>query len=76
MELRLIGEFGLTPPPANAPWRERRRAQELDWQLPVTWGLHWLLRLLTLGLWGRPRLSEPRTNRSGDVLETNSDHAC
>ncbi|MXY85726.1 MAG: hypothetical protein F4Y95_04335 [Chloroflexi bacterium] len=25
LELRLIGVFGLTPPPADAPWRERRR---------------------------------------------------
>ena len=63
LELRLIGVFGLTPPPADSPWRERRREQELAWrrralrrlrwQLPLTWGLHWLLRLLTLGLWGR-----------------------
>ena len=63
LELRLIGVFGLTPPPADAPWRERRRAQELDWrrralrrlrwQLPLTWCLHGLLQLLTLALWGR-----------------------
>lgn len=63
LEVRLIGVFGLTPPPADAPWRERRREQELSWrrkalrrlrwQLPLTWCLHWLLRLLTLGLWGR-----------------------
>ncbi len=32
VELRLIGVFGLTPPPADAPWRERRREQELDWR--------------------------------------------
>ena len=67
-ELRLIGVFGLTPPPADTPWRERRREQELDWrrkslrrlrwQLPLTWCLHWLLRLLTLGLWGRRGASE------------------
>lgn len=25
LELRLIGVFGLTRPPADAPWRERRR---------------------------------------------------
>ena len=65
LEVRLIGEFGLTPPPADAPWRERRRAQEMDWrrrairrlrwQLPLTWLLHWLLRVLTLGLWGRAK---------------------
>ncbi len=46
LELRLVGEFGLTPPPADAPWRKRRRDQELDlrrralrslrWQLPLT----------------------------------------
>ena len=68
LEVRLIGVFGLTPPPADAPWRERRREQELDWrrkalrrqrwQLPLTWGLHGLLRLLTLGLWGRRRSPE------------------
>ncbi|MDE2989423.1 MAG: hypothetical protein OXT70_15435 [Chloroflexota bacterium] len=63
LELRLNGVFGLTPPPADAPWRERRRAQEVDWrrkalrrlrrQLPLTWCLHWLLRAITLSLWGR-----------------------
>ncbi|MYD15925.1 MAG: hypothetical protein F4W99_02105 [Chloroflexi bacterium] len=62
LELRLIGVFGLTPPPADAPWGERRRERELDWrrralrrlrwQLPLTWCLHWLLRGLTLGRWG------------------------
>lgn len=67
LELRLIGVFGLTPPPADAPWRERRRERELDWrgralgrlrwQLPMTWCLHWLLRATTLGLWGRKRLN-------------------
>ncbi|MYD74281.1 MAG: hypothetical protein F4Y11_08685 [Chloroflexi bacterium] len=65
LELRLIGVFGLTPPPADAPWGERRRERELDWrrralrrlrwQLPLTWSLHWLLRGLTLGRWGRTR---------------------
>ncbi len=63
LESRLIGEFGLTPPPADAPWRERRRERELDWrrralrrlrwQLPLTWSLHWMLRVLSLGVWGR-----------------------
>lgn len=63
LELRLIGVFGLTPPPADAPWGERRRERELEWrrralrrlrwQLPLTWCLHWLLRGLTLGRWGR-----------------------
>ncbi|MCY3570804.1 MAG: hypothetical protein OXH19_05630 [Chloroflexi bacterium] len=63
LELRLIGVFGLTPPPADVPWGERRREREaewrrralrrLRWQLPMTWCLHWLLRGLTLGLWGR-----------------------
>ena len=67
LELRLIGVFGLTPPPADAPWGERRRERELDWrrralrrmrwQLPMTWCLHWLLRATTLGLWGRKRLN-------------------
>ena len=65
LELRLIGVFGLTPPPADAPWGERRRERELDWrrralrrlrwQLPLTWCLHWLLRGLTLRLWGRAK---------------------
>ncbi len=74
LELRLIGVFGLTPPPADAPWRERRREQELDWrrralrrlrwQVPLTWGLHWLLRLLTLGLWGRTGPLEPEEGPS------------
>ncbi len=68
LELRLVGEFELTPPPADAPWRERRRDQELGWrrralrrsrwQLPLTWCLHWLLRALTLGLWGRRAQTE------------------
>ena len=75
LELRLIGVFGLTPPPADAPWRERRREQELAWrgralrrlrwQLPLTWCLHGLLRLLTLGVWGRSEPPEPHANRSG-----------
>ena len=65
LELRLIGVFGLTPPPADAPWGERRREREqewrrralrrLRWQLPLTWCLHWLLRGLTLGRWARTR---------------------
>ena len=73
LELRLVGVFGLTPPPADAPWRERRREQELDWrrralrrlrwQLPLTWCLHGLLRLMTLGLWGRAGRLNGTTNR-------------
>ena len=65
LELRLIGVFGLTPPPADVPWGERRRERELEWrrlalrrlrwQLPATWCLHRLLRALTLGLWGRQK---------------------
>ena len=65
LEIRLIGVFGLTPPPADAPWRERRRDNEVDWrrralwrlrwQIPPTWCRHWLLRVFTLGLWGRAR---------------------
>lgn len=63
LELELVGEHGLTLPPADRPWdglrrqtelrvmrealgrvrRDRRRAQVV----------HWGLRLLTLGLWGR-----------------------
>ncbi len=65
LELALVGEHGLTLPPADRPWdgirrqselrlldqaiarvrRDRRRAQLV----------HWSLRLLTLGLWGRRR---------------------
>lgn len=62
LELRLIGKLGLTPPPADVPWTERRRERELRWrrgslrrlrwQLPLTRLLHGLLRGLTLGLWG------------------------
>ncbi|MCY3570534.1 MAG: hypothetical protein OXH19_04240 [Chloroflexi bacterium] len=65
LELRLIGVFGLTPPPADVPRGERRRERELEWrrlalrrlrwQLPATWCLHRLLRALTLGLWGRQK---------------------
>ncbi len=65
LEIRLIGVFGLTPPPADVPWHERRRDNEVDWrrralwrlrwQIPPTWCLHWLLRVFTLGLWGRAK---------------------
>lgn len=78
LELRLIGVFGLTPPPADAPWRERRREQELDWrrralrrlrwQLPLTLCLHGLLRAITLGLWGgrfRMRSGASEARRGG-----------
>ena len=85
LELRLIGVFGLTPPPADAPWREGRREQELDWrrkalrrlrwQLPLTWCLHGLLRLLTLGLWGRSEPPEPHASRSGGAPGTSGDRA-
>ena len=85
LELRLIGVFGLTPPPADAPWRERRREQELAWrrkalrrlrwQLPLTWCLHGLLRALTLGLWGRHREpSDPHAERSGGAAGANGDN--
>ena len=59
LEVRLIGAFLLTSPPADAPWDERRRESEADWreralwrllwQLPLTWCLHWLLLLLKFG---------------------------
>lgn len=85
LELRLVCVFGLTPPPADAPWRERRREQELDWrgralrrlrwQLPLTWCLHGLLRLLTLGLWGRHReSSDPHAERSGGAAGADGDN--
>ena len=41
LELRLIGVFGLTSPPADAPWRERRREQELAWRRRALRRLRW-----------------------------------
>ena len=76
LELRLIGVFGLTQLPADAPWRERRREQELDWrrrvlrrlrwQLPLTWCLQGLLRLPPLGLWGRRGALKRDEDPNGD----------
>ena len=45
LELRLIGVFGLTPPPADTPWRERRREQELGWRRRALCRLRWQLPL-------------------------------
>ena len=66
LEVRLIGVFGPTPPSADAPWRERRREQELGWrrkalrrlrwQLPLTWCLHGQLRAGAPKNWGVRRL--------------------
>lgn len=59
LEVQLVGELGLTPPPADSFWRERRRDEEVDWrrqalrrlrwQTQLTWCLRWLFRALTLG---------------------------
>ena len=62
LELELVGEHGLTLPPADRPWDGIRRQSELR-VLRQSLGrvrrdrrraqvLHWTLRLLTLGLWG------------------------
>ncbi|MCY3786447.1 MAG: hypothetical protein OXG47_06950 [bacterium] len=65
LELELVGEHGLTLPPAERPWDGPRRQTELRvtrealrrvWrERRKAWVVHWLLRLLTLGLWGRRR---------------------
>ena len=62
LELELVGEHGLTLPPADRPWDGIRRQSELrllDQALRRVRRdrrraqlLHWGLRLLTLGLWG------------------------
>ena len=63
LEIQLIDDRRLTLPPADVPWDEVRRDSELLlrqdrlrklrrerlWAEP----LHWALRLLTLGRWGR-----------------------
>lgn len=63
LELLLAGEQRLSLPPAEGPWSNARRRRELRlresalqttrvrlfWTRP----LHWLMRSLTLGLWGR-----------------------
>jgi hypothetical protein len=62
LELVLVGEHGLTLPPADRPWDGIRRQSELR-LLDRALGrvrrvrrrallAHWSLRLLTLGLWG------------------------
>ncbi|MCY3558638.1 MAG: hypothetical protein OXH13_08350 [Chloroflexi bacterium] len=65
LELELVGEHGLTPPPADRPWDGLRRQTELRVTREAlgrvrrdrrrAWLRHWGLRLLTLGLWGRGR---------------------
>ena len=62
LELALVGDHGLTLPPADRPWDGIRRQSEqrlLDQALVRvrrerrrTQLVHWVLRLLTLGLWG------------------------
>ncbi len=63
LELVLVGEHGLTVPPADRPWDGLRRQTELRVtrealvrvrrQRRWAWLRHWVLRLLTLGLCGR-----------------------
>ena len=63
LELQLAGDHQLTLPPADEPWSETRRRRELRYreaalhtaQVRVFWTtpLHWLMRAITLGLWGR-----------------------
>ena len=63
LELQLADDHQLTLPPADEPWSETRRRRELRYrkaalhtaQVRIFWTtpLHWLMRALTLGLWGR-----------------------
>ena len=63
LELELVGEHRLTLPPADRPWDGPRRQTELRVTREAlrrvrrdrrrAWVVHWLLRLLTLGVWGR-----------------------
>ena len=63
LELQLADEHQLTLPPADYPWSNARRRRELRTrraalnhirlQLFWTKPLHWLMRAVTLGLWGR-----------------------
>ncbi len=65
LEQALVGEHGLTLPPADRPWDGIRRQSELRVLDQAIGRLrrdrrgaqlaHWSLRLLTLGLWGRRR---------------------
>lgn len=63
LELQLADEHQLTLPPADYPWSNARRRRELctrraalnQIRLQLFWTkpLHWLMRALTLGRWGR-----------------------
>ena len=63
LELQLIDDHQLTLPPADYPWSNARRRRELRTRqaalhhirLRLFWTkpLHWLVRALTLGRWGR-----------------------
>ena len=65
LELELVREHGLTLPPADRPWDGLRRQTELRVTREAlrrvrhdrrrAQAVHWLLRLLTLGLWSRRR---------------------
>ncbi len=65
LEIELVAEHGLTLPPAGRPWDGPRRQTELRVTREAlrrvrrdrlrAQVVHWLLRLLTLGLWGRRR---------------------
>ena len=68
LEIALADEHRLTLPPDGYPWDGIRRHAELRLRHRVlqrvrrerrwTQLLHWLIRLLTLGLWGRKRSRE------------------
>ena len=63
LEMQLADDHQLTLPPADEPWSETRRRRERRYReaalhtarVRVFWTtpLHWLMRALTLGLWGR-----------------------
>ena len=63
LELQLTDDHQLTLPPADESWSETRRRRELRYREAAlhtarvrafwTTPLHWLIRALTLGLWGR-----------------------
>ena len=63
LELQLTDDHQLTLPPADESWSETRRRRELRYREAAlhtarvrafwTTPLHWLMRALTLGLWGR-----------------------
>ena len=73
LEIQLIDDRQLILPPADGPWDDVRRDNELQlrqhrlWQLRVqrawTEPLHWTARLVTLGRWGRAESLEQQMQR-------------